>query len=165
MSSFDLWSAEGVVGLSSFEDVLYRHVFLVFNTLYAMIDESKRLEIWNRLRTVSGKDPDEFRLDPCGALIRWSKYGDRSDDYGWEVDHVIPKIVLSRRGVVEEEIDDLVNLRPMQWKNNDAKATDYPAYHTMVKYDGSHNVSIEGVFEVNRNLQRELSIKYSRYGI
>lgn len=130
-----------------------------------MIDENKRLEIWPKLRRIEGKDPGEYRLDPCGALIRWSKYNDRSDDYGWEVDHVIPKSFLLEKGATEEEIDDPINLRPMHWKNNVSKSIDYPAYHTIIKYDGSRNVMADGVFEVNQKLQRLLSNKYSKFGL
>jgi hypothetical protein len=130
-----------------------------------MINETKRREIWERLRSIEGKELEEYRLDPCGALIRWSKYGDRSDDCGWEVDHVVPKAFLLSKGATEEEIDESVNLRPMQWENNDAKNVDYPAYHTKIKYDGESNKRVDGIFEVNKELQRVLSNRYSKFGV
>jgi hypothetical protein len=130
-----------------------------------MIDEQKKLAIWNKMSSVPGKDPDKFKLDACGALIEWEKYGDRQDDFGWEADHVVPKSLLQKKGVPEDEYDDEVNLRPMHWKNNDSKSSDYPEYQAKVKYEGGRNIDKEGVYEVNKDLQQILHNKYAKYGL
>ena len=117
------------------------------------------------MKKVDGKDAEEYRFDPCGAVIQWSKYGNRNDIYGWEVDHIVPKAILCSKGATDEEIDDYDNLRPMQWENNDAKGTDYPAYHTKVIYLDGHNQRVDGAYEVNKPLQTLLKSKYSKYGI
>ena len=46
-------------------------------------------------------------------MIKRGKYGDRTSDYGWEIDHTKP--------VSEGGSDDLSNLRPLQWENNATK--------------------------------------------
>ena len=91
-----------------------------------MIDSKKKIRIWRAMPTIEGKDESIFRLDSCGALIEWDKYGDRQSEVGWEIDHVVPKSLLIEKGATEEEIDDEENLRPMHWKNNDMKSADYP---------------------------------------
>ena len=51
--------------------------------------------------------------DVCGAWIDKAAYGQRGSNYGWEIDHIIPR---SRGGT-----NAIANLRPLHWKNNDAK--------------------------------------------
>ena len=105
-----------------------------------MIDEEKRKKLWELMPTAEGKDCAKFRLDSCGALMEWDRYGDRQSDFGWEIDHVVPKSLLTERGATENEIDDEDNLRPMHWKNNDTKSADYPEYQAKVSYENGRNI-------------------------
>lgn len=41
---------------------------------------------------MKGYDPDNIRIDPCGAIILWTHYGLRTSEYGWEIDHVFLSI-------------------------------------------------------------------------
>ena len=69
--------------------------------------------VWNKGRVVPDNDPTKWRQDECGAWIGWQFHGDRSSQYGWEVDHIVP--------VEHGGTDDISNLRPLQWKNNASK--------------------------------------------
>lgn len=70
-------------------------------------------QVWEKATIVPENDPNVFRKDQCTAWIRRPNYGDRNSAYGWEVDHIKPES--------EGGSDDLVNLRPLHWKNNAAK--------------------------------------------
>ena len=71
-------------------------------------------KVWAKGAIVTGNDPNVYRQDRCGAWMQRSKHGDRADDLGWEVDHIIPT---SKGGT-----DDMDNLQPLQWINNSDKA-------------------------------------------
>lgn len=94
--------------------------------------EEQKLYAWEMARTVEGADENMFRQDACGAWIRWDMYGNRSNDYGWEIDHIYPE---SRGGTDIPE-----NLRALQWENNIAKGDDYPCYMAAKTAEGIDNV-------------------------
>ncbi len=45
---------------------------------------------WNSAKPVRGKDPDKYRQDPYGSLMRRESYG-KDSELGWEVDHIVPE--------------------------------------------------------------------------
>jgi len=109
-------------------------------------------KVWEKAFTVVGYDNNLFRQDTCGAWIKKDKYG--SEDYlGWEVDHVYP---LSKGGT-----DDLVNLRPMHWQNNRAKADNYPSYQCAIKSVDNKNIKSDEIRTINDELQLTLKTKYN----
>jgi len=67
--------------------------------------------VWEKGTIISNNDPAIWRKDACGAWMRWSDYGNRNSQYGWEVDHINP-----------HGTDALSNLRPLQWENNTDKS-------------------------------------------
>ncbi len=71
---------------------------------------------WERATTVRGEDPDVWRRDEQGNLIRWGSYGTEGK-YGWEVDHRFP---VSKGGS-----DDGRNLRALQTEANRKKSDKY----------------------------------------
>jgi 5-methylcytosine-specific restriction endonuclease McrA len=88
--------------------------------------DSVRRAVWQKARTVPGYDPMWFRVDMCGAYIRWELYGDTTPGgAGWEIDHIRP---VSQGGG-----DELGNLQPLQWENNRAKGDDYPEWYCHIR--------------------------------
>ncbi len=82
-------------------------------------------KVWEKGHIIVGIDPSEYRKDVCGAIIEYNRYESVNHKYGWEIDHIIP--------VVEYGTDDLVNLQPLQWKNNMHKANNYPVFDCLIK--------------------------------
>ena len=50
----------------------------------------RRAAVWNACTTIPGQDPTVWRYCANYRVIRWGDYGDRSSEYGWEIDHIIP---------------------------------------------------------------------------
>ncbi len=93
-------------------------------------DKETKLAVWQKAQIVSGYAPELWRKDQCGAWIGWNYYGNRSSQYGWEIDHIIP---VSKGGT-----DVLSNLRPLQWENNAARQDDRLC--CKITSDGTKNV-------------------------
>jgi 5-methylcytosine-specific restriction endonuclease McrA len=88
--------------------------------------------VWRKAKAVGTNDPNVFRQDECGAWIKWLDYGNRESQYGWEIDHIIPK---ARGGG-----DSISNLRPLQWQNNASKGDGRLV--CAVRANGANNVSV-----------------------
>ncbi len=69
-------------------------------------DEKLVQSVWEKGRVAPDQDPDVWRKDQCGAWIKRPFYGDRSSEFGWEIDYITPG------GPAEP-----ANLRVLQWEN------------------------------------------------
>ena len=90
-------------------------------------------EVWEKGHQVSNNDPDKYRKDDCGAWIKYSMYGERDTEYGWEIDHIVPE---SKGGS-----NNISNLRPLHWKNNLEKGDGKLARY--VTAQSEHNIGWE----------------------
>lgn len=108
--------------------------------------------VWEKSEIATGYNPDLVRLDCCGALILKSEYGNCKSQFGWEIDHVFPK---SKGGD-----DNFLNLRAMQWENNNSKSDDFPAYWSAVTAGDNENVRSRQRMRVNYKLSDELRNLY-----
>jgi hypothetical protein len=70
--------------------------------------------VWEKGTVVQNYDSSKYRKDICGAWLIRDRYGDNTNIYGWEIDHIKPK--------AQGGTDDISNLRPLQWENNREKA-------------------------------------------
>ena len=117
--------------------------------------------VWNRATIVEGFVKSRFRKDACGAWIMRDKYGDNDSLYGWEIDHIVPQILLEEKGYSQADIDNYDNLRALQHENNASKGDDYPSYTAMVTSEGAENVNVTKFLEVNQKKQSILKKLYN----
>lgn len=107
------------------------------------VTEALKKEVWNRGRQVEGYDGNMVRKDACDAFMIYSDYGKADSIYGWQIDHVCPVAFLAKLGYTEDQINNIENLRPMNWRNNISKSDDYPSYTSAITSDGDLNVEKE----------------------
>ncbi len=117
--------------------------------------------VWNRASVVEGFDESRFRKDACGAWIIRDKYGDKDSLYGWEIDHIVPQVLLEEKGYNQNDIDNNNNLRALQHDNNASKSDDYPSYTAVVTSEGSANVNVTKYLVVNEKKQEMLRKLYN----
>lgn len=78
--------------------------------------EERLEQIWDKAKTIKGKDPELYRQDKFGNQMYRPSYGKMSD-MGWNVDHSKPQALGGT--------DHLNNLQPMNSKANSSKGIKY----------------------------------------
>jgi len=94
-----------------------------------VFSEEEKQQVWGKGKEEPPNDSNVYRKDACGAWIKRSLHNDVSSqtNYGWQIDHIDP-----------DGGDDLSNLRPLQWYNNNIK-TD-KNLKCVITADGKKNV-------------------------
>jgi 5-methylcytosine-specific restriction endonuclease McrA len=82
-----------------------------------MSSEEQIHNVWEKAKPIRGKNPDVWRHDPYGNVIRKPSFGTEGK-YGWEIDHKKPK---EKGGT-----DDPRNLQPLHWEENRKKGDQHP---------------------------------------
>ena len=82
-----------------------------------MASQSKIDNVWEKAKPMRGENPDTYRKDLYGNIIRKQSYGTHGQ-YGWEIDHKNP---LAKGGT-----DTNRNLQPLHWEENRQKSDIYP---------------------------------------
>lgn len=72
-------------------------------------------DCWDKADPIRGRNPDTWRRDEEGNIIRYASYG-TVGEYGWEVDH--------RNPVAKGGTDNPRNLRALHWEENREKGDD-----------------------------------------
>ena len=128
--------------------------------------------IWEKGIKVDKYDPNNARKDACGAWMIKNLYNDRTSYFGWEVDHIYPESKLKEMGVPQDMIDNICNLRPLNWYNNDSKGSDYPHYQARMKaevkrnksgQEDDFNINCEDEKEINENIQHQIQELFKDY--
>ena len=155
-----------------FYDTIYIHIlFFTIVTLniniignIMIITEKLKRQVWDKGIIVDQYPSDLVRKDACGAFIMYEHFGNRDSIFGWEIDHIYPATELKEKGVyTEEQIDNIINLRPLNWKNNVSKGCNYPYYTASLIADDKEATNIEtsvGI-DVNDSIQQELKNFYN----
>jgi HNH endonuclease len=69
--------------------------------------------VWDKGEIIPHYSASIWRWDKYGKVIRYNNHGDTKSKFGWEIDHIYPKLLGGT--------DDPVNLQPLHWENNRSK--------------------------------------------
>lgn len=124
-----------------------------------VVDQKLIQEVWNKGIVDERYPSDLVRKDACGAYIKFDKFGDRGSLFGWEIDHIYPASMLQEKGISQPLIDNILNLRPLNWKNNLSKGGNYPFYTAVIVADdeAATNKEEEVGKVVNETIQSALN--------
>ncbi len=117
----------------------------------ANFSDSKINEVWEKAKIIDNYDSAKYRQDIAGAWIQRDKYG-LQEDFGWQIDHQFPE---SLGGGNEIE-----NLQPLQWKNNETKGNNFPEFFTSVSSELNKYIELKKSWNYNSNFIEKLKKLY-----
>ncbi|MCL4709574.1 HNH endonuclease [bacterium] len=85
---------------------------------FTSIEESTKRRIWEKGTLIQGYSEDIWRHDIYGSVMKYDEHGNTRSQYGWEIDHIMPR---AKGGQTTWN-----NLQPLQWENNRRKGDSYP---------------------------------------
>lgn len=83
-------------------------------------DEQTKRAVWIKGTPIDRYDSAIWRRDACGHTMNYHEHGNTNSQYGWEIDHIVPR---ARGGQTV-----LSNLQPLYWDNNRKKGDTFPWY-------------------------------------
>ena len=93
----------------------------------ANFSETQIKRVWEALTKSPNDDPNVFRYDGCGAMLKFDDYNKLESDFCWTIDHKYP---VSLGGN-----DHPLNLHALHYKNNEKKANDFPDFKGAVQWN------------------------------
>lgn len=85
---------------------------------FSNTDETSKQVVWQKGHEIPTFDPNVWRHDICGAVMKYEEHGNTNSQHGWEIDHIYPTALGGQT--------KLDNLQPLNWRNNRAKGDTYP---------------------------------------
>lgn len=84
------------------------------------INEQAKILVWMKGSEIYNYSSLLWRTDRYGSVIKFTEYGNRDSQYGWEIDHILP---VSKGGTSQ-----IANLQPLNWVNNLKKSNNTTGY-------------------------------------
>ena len=69
-----------------------------------------KIAVWDKGTPIPGRDPTTWRRDAYGNIMKYSEFGNRKSEYGWERDHIAASALGGP--------DTVDNMRPLHWRAN-----------------------------------------------
>ena len=73
-------------------------------------DDRLNLAVWTKGTPIPGYPSNIWRRDAYGNIMKYSDFGNRASEFGWERDHVV--------AVALGGTDTINNMRPLHWRAN-----------------------------------------------
>lgn len=113
-------------------------------------------EVWNKASLVDGYSPNVVRQDACGAYMIFSQFENQESPFGWDIDYIYPKDTLLEKGVDEQDVENIINLRALQWENKVSKGNSYPSYTAKVTGRDGKYIKEQKEFIIGQDIRKEL---------
>lgn len=126
-----------------------------------LYSEEMKRQVWEKGVAVDGYPSDIVRKDACGALIVYEDFDKDDSLFGWRYDYIVPISLLQEKGVSDDQIKDLRNLRPLNIANIASKGDSYPLYTARYVAEGATNIEKPSSKVVNTIVQEELKQLYN----